>query len=176
MGEGGIVRYCRHLNPSPVHGGKKWLKPLLSRSWNHTHKHKHTLSATRSRLIPAQTSKQKEGGGSLKLTHRGDKWIEEEKEEARASAAPLVTSCLCCALGGIAVITPLTESAARSGLPSSLPPTPPLSRHSAAKWFIWLPTHIRTHILEHPVTGSVHRRLNTCPPTRAHTHTQNTLK
>lgn len=62
------------------------------------------------------------------------------------SAASSVTSCLYCGLRGIVVITPLTESSARSGLPSSLPPTPLLFSHSAAEWFIWLPRHIHRHI------------------------------
>lgn len=100
------------------------------------------------------------------------KEIKEEKKKRRQwewSAALLVTSCLYCRLRGIVVITPLTESSARSGLPSSLPPTPLLLSHSAAKWFIWLPRHIHRHI----GASSYWQRsqtLKTRPPTHTHAH------
>ncbi|KAL6098112.1 uncharacterized protein ACO6RY_13488 [Pungitius sinensis] len=84
---------------------------------------------------------------NVKATDEGDELREEEgRETAKVSAALLVTSCLYCTLRGIVVITPLTEPSTGSGLPSSLPPTPLLFSHLAAKWFIWLPRHIPRHI------------------------------
>lgn len=65
------------------------------------------------------------------------------------------------------MITPLTESSARSGLPSSLPPTPLLLSHSAAKWFIWLPRHIRRHI----GASSYWQRSQTLKHMSTYTHT-----
>lgn len=131
-------------------------------------------TSVKTAAVSELTNKNKHGN----LTDRweGDTWEREkrrkEKKKRRQwewSAALLVTSCLYCRLRGIVVITPLTESSARSGLPSSLPPTPLLLSHSAAKWFIWLPRHIHRHI----GASSYWQRsqtLKTRPPTHTHAH------
>lgn len=139
------------MNPSPS-SWKRQLKQLLCQSWQ-----------TKTNM-------------GIWQTDEGDTWEREkrrkEKKKRRQwewSAALLVTSCLYCRLRGIVVITPLTESSARSGLPSSLPPTPLLLSHSAAKWFIWLPRHIHRHI----GASSYWQRsqtLKTRPPTHTHAH------
>lgn len=92
---------------------------------------KTTLTHTGQSQCKSATPHQKTNTGNcVKVTDVG----EERKEER--SLAWLVTSYLNCTLRRPLMITPLTESSARLGPPSSLPPTTLLFVQSAAKCFI----------------------------------------
>lgn len=89
-----------------------------------------TLTHTEQDQSKSASSPPTNNSKCVKVTDVGEEGREEK------SLAWWVTSRLYCTLRGTLVITPLTESSARSPPPSSLPPTPLLFVHSAAKCFI----------------------------------------
>lgn len=88
-----------------------------------------------------------------------------QKGRERKSLAWWVTSRLYYTLRGTIVITPLTESSARSGPPIFSPSHSSALRSLSSQMLHTGCQHIFRDILEHPETGSVYRHLNTCPPT-----------